>query len=89
MVKNINAVTLFSNIGVGEWYLPDCGVNVVAACELLPDRGKIYSHFHKSTEMGNGDILDPKIFNRLIELYKEHDCSLVIATPPCQGNEYQ
>ena len=31
----INAVSLFANVGVAETYLPEIGVNVIVANELL------------------------------------------------------
>jgi DNA (cytosine-5)-methyltransferase 1 len=81
----INGISLFSNIGIGECYLSNCGINIVTANELEKDRAETYSFYHPNAEMVQGDILDPKVFNRLVELYKQYDCKFAICTPPCQG----
>jgi len=81
----MNALTLFSNVGIGETYLKDIGINVVIANELLPERSKFYSHSHPDGLMINGDITNPDILNRIIEEGKKRDINLIIATPPCQG----
>jgi DNA (cytosine-5)-methyltransferase 1 len=81
----INGISLFSNIGISEQYLKDVDINIVAANELLEERAKIYSFYHPESEMVCGDILDPVIFNKLVDLYNKNDCKFLIATPPCQG----
>lgn len=81
----MKALSLFSNIGIGETYLNELGVNVVVANELEEARCKVYRHFHPETEMICGDITKPDIFNAVIYAAKEHQVNCIIATPPCQG----
>lgn len=40
-----NALSLFSSAGVAETYFDQHGVTVKTACELLPERVKIYRHY--------------------------------------------
>lgn len=81
----MNALTLFSNVGIGETYLKEIGIHVVVANELLPERSKFYSNSHPDGLMINGDITNPDIFKKIIEAGKLHNIKLIIATPPCQG----
>jgi DNA (cytosine-5)-methyltransferase 1 len=81
----MNALSLFSNVGIGETYLKDIGINVVVANELLPERAQFYSHSHPEGLMINGDITNPDIFKKIVEAGKEKEIKLLIATPPCQG----
>jgi DNA (cytosine-5)-methyltransferase 1 len=81
----MNALSLFSNVGIGETYLKDIGINVVIANELLPERAKFYLHSHPNGEMIQGDITNKEVFNKIITSAKEKNIKLLIATPPCQG----
>jgi len=81
----INGISLFANVGLGETYFSDNGVNICVSNELIEKRAKFYSHLYPESEMVCGDITDPEIFNHLIELYNENDCDFLMATPPCQG----
>ena len=38
----MKALSLFSNVGFGEYYLDSAGINVVVANELLQDRVDFY-----------------------------------------------
>jgi DNA (cytosine-5)-methyltransferase 1 len=84
-MKKLNAVSLFSCVGVGEYYLKDIGVNVVVANEIEPKRCKTYNFFHPQTDVICGDIIDNKVKKNILSLAKKHKIDLVIATPPCQG----
>ena len=81
----VNGISLFANVGLGETYFSEKGVNICVANELIEKRAKFYSHLYPESEMVCGDITDPEIFNQLIELYKKYDCDFLMATPPCQG----
>ena len=81
----INGISLFANVGIGETYFKNHGVNIVIANELIEKRCDFYSHIYPDTEMICGDITDDKIFNKLVDLYFEKNCNFLIATPPCQG----
>src|SRR5579875_3220766 len=81
----MKALTLFSNVGIGETYLKEIGIDVEVANELLPERFKFYSHSHPDGLMINGDITNPEIIKKVIETGKSQNIKLIIATPPCQG----
>lgn len=81
----INALSLFSSAGIAETYFKKHKINVKVANELLPERAKIYSFLYPDTKMIQGDITDNSIYNRVIELAKKENCTMVVATPPCQG----
>jgi DNA (cytosine-5)-methyltransferase 1 len=79
----MKALSLFSNIGIAEAYLPQIGIEVVVANELLEDRAEFYRLLYPNTNMICGDITDPKIFDKIIKA--SEGVELIIATPPCQG----
>lgn len=83
--NEINALSLFSNVGIAETYLSELGVNVVVANELLEKRCAFYKHLYPSVEMIQGDITDEKVFLSVIQKAKDANIELLIATPPCQG----
>ena len=80
-----NAITLFSGIGVDEFYLPNIGINIKLACELSSKRVEIYKFFHSTPNVICGDLCNTNIKNAIIEFAKQNDIKLLIATPPCQG----
>lgn len=79
----INAISLFSNVGIGEIFLKKIGVNVVVANELREDRGKFFQSIYPDCEMIIGNINDK--YQEIIEKAKQKKCDFLIATPPCQG----
>ena len=82
--RTINAVSLFSSAGIGELRLPDF-IKVIVANEILEPRANCYRFFYPETNMICGDITDPSIKNKIIEIANNSECRLLIATPPCQG----
>lgn len=80
----IKTVSLFSSAGIGELHLPD-NIEVVVANELLERRAECYKFFYPNTEMICGDITLDKNKSLIISLANKNNCSLLIATPPCQG----
>ncbi len=84
-MKKLNAVSLFSCIGVGEYYLNSIGINTVVANEIEPMRCQAYKYFHPDTEVICGDIIDSNVKNKILTASKKHSIDLIIATPPCQG----
>jgi len=84
-VKKLKAVSLFSCIGIGEFYLKDIGIDVIIANEIEPRRCATYKYFHPNTEIVCGDITNKNVKSRIMELSKGNKIDLVIATPPCQG----
>lgn len=85
MHKELYGLSLFSNVGVGETYLKDIGINIKVANELLSSRIDIYKKLHPNTEIIGGDITNNSVFNKIIEYSKKNHINLIIATPPCQG----
>ncbi|MGO5282719.1 DNA cytosine methyltransferase [Catenibacterium mitsuokai] len=80
----IKAVSLFASAGIGELHLPN-NIEVIVANELLKQRAECYKFFYPKTNMICGDINSNQIKNKIISLANENQCSLLIATPPCQG----
>ena len=84
----MNALSLFANVGFGETYLKELGVNVVLANELLEDRVEFYSELHPDTKIIWGDITKQFVKDQITNtcLFDPIDgIDLIIATPPCQG----
>lgn len=85
MIKNINALSMFSGGGIAETYFKDIGIDVKVANELLEERANFYKYTHPDTNMICGDITDDKIYNEVIRISRENNINFLIATPPCQG----
>ena len=81
----LNAVSLFSSIGIAEYYLKDIGINVVLANEIDSKRAKAHLDIYPSTEIISGDITDKDIRKDIILKADKLNVELLIATPPCQG----
>ena len=81
----MNGTSLFSNIGVAEFFFEDNGISIVVANEIEKKRAEIYSYFYPKCNMIVGDIWDSDIFDKIIEESKKNNCEFLIATPPCQG----
>mgnify|MGYP003310085973 CR=1 FL=1 len=81
----MKALSLFSNVGIAETYLKECGVDVVVANELIEQRAKFYRHLYPDVDMVVGDITDRDVYKTIISKAKKEKISLLIATPPCQG----
>ena len=83
--KELRALSLFANVGIGETYLKELGIDVVVANELLEKRVEIYQHFHPETHVVQGSITDDGVFSKIIDSAREKKINVIIATPPCQG----
>ena len=81
----MNAISLFSGAGIGEFYLAKIGINVVVANEIIGKRAETHSLFYPLCQMINADITEQSTQEQILRLAKEYDVQLVIATPPCQG----
>jgi DNA (cytosine-5)-methyltransferase 1 len=81
----MNGLSLFANVGIGETFLKDVGVDIVVANELIDKRADFYQHLYPDSEMIQGDITNKDIFNKVIKTAKEKNCKFLVATPPCQG----
>lgn len=81
----MNAITLFSGIGVDELYLRELGINTIVSNEIIDLRAKIYSHFFPSVKMVTGDINEEKVRKEIFKKTINKNIDLIIITPPCQG----
>lgn len=79
----MKAMSLFSGGGIGETYLNNLNIETVISNELLPIRGNIYKFRFPNSNVIVGDIKEHK--QELIDLGKNENLELLIATPPCQG----
>lgn len=80
------AVSLFCSSGIGDLGLQANNIDTVAACEILPERMRLFLHNHPEAKGFCGDICNLK--EEIIDYYKKEFKEppfLVIATPPCQG----
>jgi DNA (cytosine-5)-methyltransferase 1 len=83
----MKVLSLFANVGFGEYYFDRNGFDVVVANELLDDRVEFYKKFHSnSTNLIAGDIAEQITKNNIISSCLQHgNIDLIMATPPCQG----
>jgi len=83
----MNILSLFANVGFGEYYLKQNNFNVVVANELLQDRVDFYKTLYpESQNVICGDIGDNDVQSKIINACKEAGpIDIVLATPPCQG----
>lgn len=80
------AVSLFCSSGIGDLGLKANNIDTVVACELLPERMKLFLHNHPEAKGFCGDIWTLK--GEIIKYYKDNFADapfILIATPPCQG----
>lgn len=80
------AISLFCSSGIGDLGLKANNVDTIVACELLPERMKLFLHNHHEAKGFCGDIQELK--DDIITYYKNHyqeSPFIVMATPPCQG----
>lgn len=82
--NKINYTVLFANIGIGESFLEEMGLEAKVAFELETDRCEFYSHRYPNVDVVNGDIFDKEKFNQAVELHEKHNCSLIMASPVCR-----
>lgn len=81
----MNALSLFSSAGIGEYYFDELGINVVVANEIVTNRAETYLQLYPNCRMVNEDIVKAETKQKIIDECKEKNIELVIATPPCQG----
>lgn len=84
-MKRLNAVSLFSCIGVSEFYLRDIGIDVLVASDIDKRRCEVHRFFHPHTKVVCGDILQDGVKEKIIEETQGAPIDIVISTPPCQG----
>jgi len=81
----LNALSLFSSVGLAETYFERNNINVVLSNEILEKRCDFHSHLYPNSKSICGDITDKNVFDEVIEEAKNRNVNFIIATPPCQG----
>ena len=81
----MKALSLFANVGIGETYFHEVGIEVVVANELEKDRAEFYQELYPESKMIHGSIVDSEVYETVIREAKEQNVELIFATPPCQG----
>lgn len=83
----MKVLSLFANVGFGEFYFKQNNIDVVVVNELLQDRVDFYKLLHPNTKsVICGDICETKVKQDIIKACKKYGpIDLIIATPPCQG----
>lgn len=81
----MKALSLFSCIGVSEYYLKDIGVDVVVASDIDKKRCNVHKFLYPDTAMVCGDITKDDVKEEIIKAVGTNKIDLVISTPPCQG----
>ena len=85
MQKNKTFYTsLFTSGGIGEYYLKDIGCYSAVSNEIVPKRAAWYQSVYPESEMVCGDITNPDVFERLVQLHKEKGCTGLLASPVCR-----
>lgn len=81
----MKAITLFSGVGIDEFYLKDCGINVILANEIISSRAEAYKQLHENQNVICDDICKSEAKELISNFAIENNVDLIIATPPCQG----
>jgi DNA (cytosine-5)-methyltransferase 1 len=83
----MKVLSLFANVGFGEFYFKDHGFDVVVVNELLQDRVDFYKRMYPNTpHVICGDICESSVRASIVDACKKSGpIDLIIATPPCQG----
>ena len=81
----MNAISLFSSAGIGEYYLKEIGIEVVLANEIVKKRAETHKVIYPSCHIVNKDLTTKQAKEEIINWCKNKKIDLVIATPPCQG----
>lgn len=81
----MNALSLFSCIGVSEYYLKDLGVNVIVATDIDKKRCNVHKFLYPETAVVCGDVTKEETKEEIIKSVGSKKIDLIISTPPCQG----
>lgn len=85
-MKKIKVLDLFSGAGGFSTGLEMTGkFETVLATDFNQAALNTFSKNHKSSQIVNGDITDPKIKNKIVELSTSKGIDMIIGGPPCQG----
>jgi len=81
----LNALSLFSSVGLAETYFERNNINVVISNEILEKRCDFHSYLYPNCKSICGDITDKNVFDEVIKESKKRKVNFIIGTPPCQG----
>lgn len=81
----MKAISLFSSIGVAEYYLKDLGIDIILSSELIEKRACAHKELYPEADIVVGDISDENTQNEIIKKVNNEKIDIIIATPPCQG----
>lgn len=83
-MKQINAAVMFANAGIGEFYAHLANVKNMVAVEYDPDRADLYKCIYQDCHVIPDDI--NTVMDDFLAKSQEYSCSLLMASPPCQGH---
>lgn len=83
-MKQINAAVMFANAGIGEFYAHLANVKNMVAVEFEPERADLYQCIYPHCHVIPDDI--NIAMDEFLAKSKENNCSLLMASPPCQGH---
>ena len=75
---------MFAGAGIGETFLSEAGIDIIAANELVPRRAELHSRIFPDCNMICGDITEKSTFEKIITACNSK-INFMIASPPCQG----
>ncbi len=81
----MNAISLFSCIGVAEYYLKSLGINILVASDIDPKRCDVHKFLYPDTTVVCGDIRKDETKWDILKAVQGKKIDIVISTPPCQG----
>lgn len=81
----MNAISLFSCIGVAEYYLKDIGIDVLVASDIDKKRCDVHQFLYPETQMVCGDIRQAETKSSILKAVQGKEIDIVLVTPPCQG----
>lgn len=81
----MKAISLFSCIGVAEYYLSSIGVDVIVASDIDKKRCNVHDFLYPNSTSVCGDIRNDETKKSIIKATNGEKIDIVIATPPCQG----
>ncbi len=81
----MNAISLFSCIGVAEYFLESIGINVVVASDIDSRRCDVHKFLYPNTAVVCGDIKSDETKTEILKAIGKKKIDIVLSTPPCQG----
>lgn len=81
----MKALSLFSCIGVSEYYLKELGIDVITATDIDRKRCMVHQFFFPDSKVVCGDICEDTVKDAIVKSIGNNKIDIVISTPPCQG----